>query len=115
VKKKLSKNHKKWAKSQGHIVTRPQPDFVLERCTADDPSLPRPRSTVGQVNRPVNVHEALKLAETKKFGGLLPERSAFLDSLCSKIGPLPKNGSKEGPLRGEYKNPKNAVKNLWQK
>jgi hypothetical protein len=93
MKKKSQRGHRKWQKSQGHDVTRSQSDFVLERCPVDDPSLPRPRLIVSKANRSVDVHEAWKLAETKKFGGLLPERSELLDSLCSQVGPLPKSTS----------------------
>jgi hypothetical protein len=34
----------------------------------------------------VNEFERIKYENTLAFGGLVPERSAFLDSLCRKLG-----------------------------
>jgi hypothetical protein len=39
-------------------------------------------------SKTVNTFELIQYERTMEFGGIVPERSAFLDSLCRKIGPL---------------------------
>ena len=63
---------------------RPQVDLNDFKLISEEPE-----------NRPVrrrgiDIEELDKLEATKRFGGLIPERSPILDSLCQRVGPLPK-------------------------
>jgi hypothetical protein len=52
-----------------------------------DKTLPKPRGGVKKTPIP-DTGELAKLEATHKLGGLVPERSPFLDELCRKVGSL---------------------------
>jgi hypothetical protein len=50
---------------------------------------PKPRgATFHEIVGPPDPRELDKLERTRALGGLVPERSPFLDQLCRKIGAL---------------------------
>jgi hypothetical protein len=55
-------------RAQGPIV------LVVQQLDPADPSLPRPLGALGKKKK-TNLNEKRKLAETRAFGGLLPQRS----------------------------------------
>jgi hypothetical protein len=49
---------------------------------------PKPRGAAFHEVGPPDPRELDKLERTRALGGLVPERSSFLDELCRKIGSL---------------------------
>ena len=72
------------------LVQNPDPQntpFALISFAEDDPALPPPRGKVPKHKNP-NSWEQIKMERTRALGGLVPERSPFLDRLARMIGEL---------------------------
>jgi hypothetical protein len=61
-------------------IQRPEPQAWFLESVEIRPEKPKLKT--------VNTFEAIKYERTMAFGGLVPERSSFLDEMCRKVGPL---------------------------
>ena len=61
-------------------IPRPEPENWSLESAHVNPEKPKQKT--------VNVFEQIKYDRTMSFGGLVPERSAFLDEMCRKVGAL---------------------------